>query len=138
METRIPRKPRKHIRLPPPPFQTLTNGSQLALVNVHLGRKITLRRGGNANDLQGRPARQRGERHRVARVWTGRFGMCEHDQGTDRSGKRQDRTRPFRGDACWSRGSTSLAGGDFKGIELRNPPAFLRGWIDTEQERITP
>ena len=34
--------------------------------------------------------------------------------------------------------ATSLAGGDFKGIELRNCPAFLRGWIDTEQERITP
>jgi anti-anti-sigma regulatory factor len=34
--------------------------------------------------------------------------------------------------------ATSLAGSDFKGIELRNCPAFLRGWIDTEQERITP
>ena len=34
--------------------------------------------------------------------------------------------------------ATSLAGGDFKGIELRKCPAFLRGWIDTEQERSTP
>ena len=31
-----------------------------------------------------------------------------------------------------------LAVGERKGIELRNCPAFLRGWIDTEQERITP
>jgi anti-anti-sigma regulatory factor len=34
--------------------------------------------------------------------------------------------------------ATSLAGCEFKGIELRNCPAFLRGWIDKEQERIMP
>ena len=39
METRIPRKPRKHIRLPPPPFQTLTNGIRLALVNIRAFRQ---------------------------------------------------------------------------------------------------
>jgi hypothetical protein len=32
----------------------------------------------------------------------------------------------------------SLAGGDFKGIDLSKCPAFLRGWIDTGQERIPP
>jgi hypothetical protein len=39
MKTRIPRKPRKHIRLPPPPFQTLTNGIRLALVNIRAFRQ---------------------------------------------------------------------------------------------------
>src|ERR1700733_4558860 len=60
-------------------------------------------------------------------VWTIGYRMFEHAYGTDRSGRGQDRTRPFRGDACWSRGSHALAGCDFEGIELRNCPAFLRG-----------
>jgi hypothetical protein len=34
--------------------------------------------------------------------------------------------------------ATFLAVCELKGIELRNCPAFLRGWVDTEQERITP
>jgi anti-anti-sigma regulatory factor len=31
-----------------------------------------------------------------------------------------------------------LAVCELKGIELRNCPAFLRGWVDKEQARITP
>jgi hypothetical protein len=34
--------------------------------------------------------------------------------------------------------ATFLAICEFKGIELRNCPPFLRGWVDKEQERITP
>jgi anti-anti-sigma regulatory factor len=34
--------------------------------------------------------------------------------------------------------ATFLAVCEFKGIELRNCPAFLRGWVDTEQGRTTP
>jgi hypothetical protein len=34
--------------------------------------------------------------------------------------------------------ATFLAVCELKGIELRNCPAFLRGWVDTEQERIAP
>ena len=31
-----------------------------------------------------------------------------------------------------------LAVCELKDIELRNCPAFLRGWVDKEQERIAP
>ena len=31
-----------------------------------------------------------------------------------------------------------LAVGELKGIELRNCPIFLRGWVDREQARIAP
>jgi hypothetical protein len=34
--------------------------------------------------------------------------------------------------------ATFLATCECKGVELRKCPAFLRGWIDKEQERITP
>jgi hypothetical protein len=34
--------------------------------------------------------------------------------------------------------ATFLAACECKGVELRKCPAFLRGWIDKEQERITP
>jgi hypothetical protein len=34
--------------------------------------------------------------------------------------------------------ATFLGVCELKGIELRNCPAYLRGWIDKEQERITP
>ena len=34
--------------------------------------------------------------------------------------------------------ATFLAAWERKGVGLRKCPAFLRGWIDTEQERITP
>jgi anti-anti-sigma regulatory factor len=31
-----------------------------------------------------------------------------------------------------------LAVGELNGIELRNCPTFLRGWVDKEQARIAP
>ena len=34
--------------------------------------------------------------------------------------------------------ATFLAVCELKGIELRNCPLFLRGWVDKEQGRITP
>jgi hypothetical protein len=34
--------------------------------------------------------------------------------------------------------ATFLAVCELKDIELRNCPAFLRGWVDKEQERIAP
>jgi hypothetical protein len=34
--------------------------------------------------------------------------------------------------------ATFLAVCELKGIELRNCPPFLRGWVDKEQGRITP
>jgi anti-anti-sigma regulatory factor len=34
--------------------------------------------------------------------------------------------------------ATFLAACERKGVGLRKCPAFLRGWIDKEQERITP
>jgi hypothetical protein len=34
--------------------------------------------------------------------------------------------------------ATFLAVCELKGIELRNCPAFLRGWVDKEQARIAP
>jgi hypothetical protein len=34
--------------------------------------------------------------------------------------------------------ATFLAACELKGIELRNCPPFLRGWVDKEQGRITP
>src|SRR3984893_4040571 len=138
METRfprIPRKPRQRISLIQRFFKHLRTAIGLhwetRVLAVTLGSA-----GSNANDLQDRTALQQGACHRVACLWTSGYRMFEHAQGTDRNGRRQDRTRPLRGDACWSRRSHISCSLRAQGYRTQKLPPFSSR-MDRQRDDMT-
>jgi len=123
------------------PFQGFTNGIPLAFRDHACWKRRqepqeSVVREGGANDLQDRTARQQREPDRVAPVWMDSGGTCENNRALieQETGKvALDLTEMTLVDRDVV---NFLATCELKGIELRNCPAFLREWVNSDKLRI--